>query len=303
MRASKPVLWTAFFLLSTVSSFAAGVSEVLERVENAEKSLSYRGMKVATLTGLATATFKVIHLKPDKTRTEYFAPAPLAGVIVIRNGTDCWRYYPRDREWEQVPCCLLPSVDVVRRDAFANYDIRIVGTDEVAGRPAYIIHAVPRNRAESAHRVWVDKDFYLVMGTQIESPHGTVLNSSRFTSIQIDPTNISPTLFKVTGTVRPTPKPGDVRFKVAKPAYLPRGYRMMGMSSLTVNGMTCAHLQFSNGINTISLFERQGAKEAPPCSLRCRATKALTWSRDGIAFTVMGDLAQAELRKIADSTK
>jgi len=287
--------------------FGATPGDLLRRAEEADKHVDYRGIKTVTVAfggENAVVRMKVVHLKPDRTRTVYFAPALLAGIIVIRDGPDGWRYYPKEDVWEPIGHCGLPCGDAVRREALRNYDIRLVGTERVAGREAYVIHALPRYRGEAAHRMWVDQQCYLVIGMQTETSSGTVLRSSRYVSLQIDPSDIDASLFEVRGKIKPAARKASAPgFKVMKPSYVPDGYRLVATASLCVNGCACSHLQFANGVNTISIFQHKAGKDAPAQKVESKVTNTLTWTRDGMEFTIMGDLPRPELKKIADSTK
>jgi outer membrane lipoprotein-sorting protein len=285
--------------------FGANAVDVLRKAEVSDKYVSYRGIKVAIVGfagGQAISTLKVIHLKPDKTRTEYFAPAALEGIILIQDGSESWKYLPKEHEWESVHCRGFQSCESIRQDVLRNYDVRLSGTDRVAGRPTYIVHAVPRREGESARRLWVDREYYLILGTQVENPSGAVLNSSRYTSVGINPPDISPAVFRVSGKVRTAQKPPPhVEFRIAKPSFLPTGYRLVGVSCATVNDASCAHMQFSNGANTISLFQHRAGCQVSPAAVQSKVTHVLTWARRGMQFTLIGDVPHAALRKIADS--
>ncbi len=120
-------------------AFGATPAELLRRSEEADKHVDYRGIKRATVAfgeRTAVATMKVIHLRPDLTRTVYYAPEALAGIIVIRNGPDGWKYCPRQDVWEPIGRCAMRCNETIRRDALRNYDVRLVGTERVAGRAA-----------------------------------------------------------------------------------------------------------------------------------------------------------------------
>lgn len=286
-------------------AFAATAAEVLKRAEVADRYVSYRGMKLATVQfgrDATRATLKVVHLKPDKTRTEYFAPSLLAGVVMLQDGSEFWRYHPKDKVWEHVGLCGGVSSDDVNRCALSNYEVRMVGTDQIAGRSAYVLIATPRRRGETVRRLWIDREHYLVMGVQAESPDGSVLHSSRYTSVDFNPPDISPSLFKVSGKVkRPPAGSKSAGFKAARPSYLPKGYRLVGVSCLSVNGCVSSHTRFSNGVNTISLFQHRSDAESPATQLRSKVASVITWAREGMRFTLMGDISKAELQKMADS--
>ena len=197
MKATRLVSVMIAVLFAPTVLLAIGPKEVLRRAQDADKHVSYRGLKTVKVYfggRFAHSTVKVVHLKPDKTRTEYFSPQALAGIIVIDDGLDSWKYHPRERVWEHIGPCAESSPN-----AFDNYNVRLIGTDRVAGRTSYVIHAVPNHRGESVRRLWVDKQHYLITATQVETPLGRIINSSRYTSINFSPGNITSAAFKVTG--------------------------------------------------------------------------------------------------------
>jgi outer membrane lipoprotein-sorting protein len=309
-------LITTLFLALLAATFvpgavlAASAIDVLERAEEAPRRVSYRGFKTATvyLKGCpTTAILKVVHLKPDKTRTEYFTPALLAGVIVIENGSELWRYNPQENEWEPIHVRSINrqfySGDQHIRTISNNYDVRLIGTDSVAGRPAYVIQAIPKYQGESIRRLWIDREFFLIMGTQIEKPNGLVVSSSRFTELQFNPDDISAAIFKPGGHVKSVPNDESVNLQPMKPTYIPKGYRLVGISHLIADRCRSLHMKFSNGINTISLFQHRSDRKTY-CKRTDKTTSGiLTWQRSGMQFTLIGDLPRAELQKIADSVR
>lgn len=304
-RRSIPIM--AVLALTGAGVLAASATDVIERAQTADDRVSYRGMKTATIysrRGVVESSMKVLHLRPNLTRTEYYTPSALAGIIVVETATDMWRFDPREKVWEQVCTGLAAPADHTAGDLSRNYDVRLVGSDRVAGRSAYVIHAVPKHPGDAVRRLWIDKQFYLIVANQVENGYGRVINSSRYTSIDFNPGDISASAFKVDGNVRNKPDPPSSHFKLVQPTYLPKGYRLLGASWMCVNGRSCAHLQYSNGANTISLFERQddgGAKSKSP--LEGHYTNVLSWSRQGMVFTLISNVPKSELQKIADSVK
>jgi len=306
MIAKKLILSIIIMALAPSSLFAANATDILHRAETADQYINYRGKKTASVLydkKTVSAVIKVVHTKPDNTRTEYYSPAPLAGIVMIQDGPNLWKYTPRSHAWEQVRSSALMPYDDNRRGAFDNYDIQLIGTDKVAGRNTYVIREVPKQGKESVHRIWVDTASYVILGTQVINWHGAVVTSSRYTSVEINPKDISPSVFAITGKVKGVPKPGNVDFHVAKPSYLPKGYRMVGKVGVVVSDHCCVHSQFSNGINSISLFQRKCGGDAAPKRLLGKATTVLTWARAGMLYTLIGDIPRAELQKVADSIR
>jgi len=286
--------------------YGSNATSIARRAQAADLHVNYRGTKTACvcLNGTTVSSvMKIVHMKPDMTRKEYFSPAALAGIIFIQCGPDAWMYSPRDHAWEQARSACRAYSQYDRDDAFDNYEVQLVGTGMVAGREAYVIRAAPKRPGESLHRVWVDKQCYLMLRTQVETIGGTVLSSSKFTSIAVEPRDISPTIFAVSCKAIPVPAPPRVDFSLRKPFYLPKGYKMVGLAEVTVNAHYCAHLQFSNGVNTISLFERRCDVQTVAPRMPDKLTTVMTWARDGLLFTLVGDISRVELKKIADSVK
>ena len=291
-------------LLIPVVLLGASAQDVLRRAETADKRLNYKGVKITTVhfaDEAVTSKLKVTHLRPNMTRTEYFSPAALAGIVVLQDGINFWKFHPREDAWERM-CPKVILSDESECHGFLNhFDLKITGVEKIAGRPAYVVCAIPKRGVESAHRVWVDKEYYIVTGTQAENPDGTVVNSSRYINIEVNPQGISPSLFKVSGRVKQVSEPNDVTFRLMKPSYVPPGYRLIGITSMMVNDFSCAHLQFSNGVNSISLFEHKinTKRQCPP--IRSKITNVLDWNYKGFSLTLMSDLSMSELRKIAKS--
>jgi len=281
--------------------------EIVRRAHNADCHVSYRGTKstfVRTGRLQTRAIIKVVHLAPDKLRKEYFAPAALAGTVVVQNGCRVWRHEPYDPTWEVASSDKYgPGRSANCEIALRNYDVKLVGSGKVAGRDAHVIRAVHKNGREPRRTIWVDKQCFLVLKTVAETPEGVLRSSSGFTSITINPSDISPRIFAVAGKVHGFPTPTGLDFRVQKPSYLPKGYKMVGITKETACGHPCAHLQYSNGVNTISLFERKytGSSRAP--RVPDKLVTVITWVKDGTLFTLVGDAPRSELRKVADSTK
>lgn len=287
-------------------AFGATAADIVERSHEAEKHVSYRGVKNACvwLNGTPTrSALKVVHLKPDKTRKEYFSPRPIAGTIVILNGTDTLRYRPESHLWEQIRTPFVLSAESRYDRAFRNYDVKLVGIEKVAGRDAYRLRVAPKRRGEIVRNIWVDKYSYLTLKTETSTLKGRKLSTSSFANIQINPKDISPTAFLVTGRVKTAGRAPRVDFRIQKPSYVPKGYRLIGLSSMNANRHRCAHLQYSNGVNLISIFERKAGDASSAPRLPKKLTNMMSWTNNGVLLTLIGELPRGELRKIADSTK
>ena len=84
---------------------------------------------------------------------------------------------------------------------------------------------------------------------------------------------------------------------------MPRGYKLVGVAYLSINGRKAAHLQYSNGVNTISIFQHKGGGNVPISPVQSKVTNILRWAHDGMAFAAIGNIPASELRRVADSIK
>jgi outer membrane lipoprotein-sorting protein len=305
MIVRKPYLCVLIGLVASSAVYGATASDVVRKAQAANAHVSYRGTKIARVVAggrAVSSQMQITHLKPDMTRTQYYSPKMLAGVIVVQRGANVWKYVPRQRAWERLHSAASGPPDGDLDVALSNYSVRLIGSEKAVGRDAYIVLATPKRAGESVLRLWIDKQSYLTLRTQVEKPSGGVTSSSSFSSITVNPSGILPLAFAVTTKEKAAPKVGALDFRVAKPKYLPKGYKPVGQTRGKVSGHLCVHLQFSNGVNTISLFERRSKGDAKAPKVPGRLTSVLTWTRHEMLFTLIGDLPRNELQKIADST-
>lgn len=300
---TKVPLFVICALASHGTVLGASAIDIARRAQDADKLVSYRGTKAVCVTvngKTACSLIKIIHARPDLTRKEYFSPCACSGMIVIVHESDTWKYDSRARRWERIRSIPLKTA---RPGVFDNYNIQLVGSEKVAGRDAYVIKAVPRHTGDPLHKIWVDKKSYLTLRTQVQTATGVPLSSSKFTSIAVEPGDISASAFAVPGRAQRVSPPASVDFAVRRPSYLPKGYKLVGMAKAIVAARCCAHLQYSNGVDTISLFERRSDQPSTVPRMPNKVTTMMTWVRGGVLFTLVGDIPRAELQKIAASIK
>lgn len=294
-------------LVASAVAYGATANDIVRKAHAADGQVSYRGIKVACISvggRSVTSQMQITHLKPDMTRTQYSSPKVLAGVVVVQRGRGAWRYSPREKTWDQLHNATSTQADPDLSFALANYSVRLLGSAKAQGlrRDAWVVLATPKRAGEPTVRVWIDKKTYLTLRTQTEKPGGGVTSSSTFTSLTVNPAGIRASLFAVPMKAKPTATVGRLDFRVAKPKYMPKGYKLVGQSRDKVSGHSCVHLQFSNGVNTISLFERRSAGNSKAPKVPDRFVSVMTWTRHQVLFTLIGELPRAELQKIADST-
>lgn len=301
----KPYLFMLAAIVTSSAAFGATANDIVRRAQTANAQVSYRGTKVARILvgGRAvTSAMEVTHMKPDMTRTAYLSPKVLAGVVVVQRGAAIWRFGPRRKTWEQLHGSGSVPAGAAIDVALQNYRVRLIGSQKTIGRDAYVVLAAPKRAGESVLRLWIDKQTYLTLRTQVEKPSGEVASSTSFSTIGVNPSGISRSAFAVLARPKAAAKVVRLDFRVAKPRYLPKGYKYVGVTTGRVNGRPYAHLQFSNGVNTVSLFQRRSEGNARAPKVPDHLVSVMTWTKHEMLFTLIGDLPRAELAKIANST-
>ncbi|MGI6296180.1 MAG: sigma-E factor regulatory protein RseB domain-containing protein [Armatimonadota bacterium] len=277
--------------------------EIARRAQNAEKTVSYRGIKSVYVTineKTSASTVKIVHKKPDLTRREFFSPSQCAGAVLIERGPNTWKYDPATKCWEQMSWMI--SNEYHPR-VFDNYALKLIGSDKVAGRDAHVLLATPKHGGSRRYKMWVDKQNYLTLKLDTQTASGKTTTSAGFTRIAVEPRDIFPTAFSIPANAHKADCPSCVDFVVRKPAYVPKGYRMIGIGRGIVDGRCYAHLQYSNGANIISLFERKSSRSTTPPQTPQKIDTVMSWVNGGVLFTLIGEVSSPELKKIAASIK
>ncbi len=303
MNINRTLLVLIIALMSLAVLCAADSAvEIARRAQNAEKAVSYRGTKsiyVIINNKTSASKVKIVHRKPDMTRREFYSPSQCAGAVLIEHGSNTWKYDPAAKCWEQMSWMIAREY---HPRVFDNYNLKLIGNDKIAGRDTYVILATPKHGESRRYKIWVDKQNYLMLKIDTQNAAGKTTTSAGFTNIVVEPRDISSTVFSVPANAHKADCPSCVDFVVRKPAYIPKGYRLVGISRGIVDRRCYAHLQFSNGANIISLFERKSSRGTTPKNQQKLET-VMSWVNGGVLFTLIGEVSSPELKKIAASIK
>lgn len=210
----------------------------------------------------------------------------------------------------------------------SNYKSISNGTDEVAGRDAYVVEISSRRDGHPCKKLWIDKRRLTVLKSVDYSAAGDERGRMVTERIRYNP-KIGPETFAVGGSpqvVRVCTSSDSMNlFKtlgmpVRLPKYLPPGYKLEGyhlFNSQCNCGHRSAQLTYSDGLNIISVFQtpRTACCGAGMCKLNCGgSSKGCTVANRDVAKTgqitrgdrtivVVGDLLPEEIRKVAESVK
>jgi outer membrane lipoprotein-sorting protein len=283
----------------------------------APRLIDYEGTKVITaFRGGRTETVTVVesHKRPNKMRLEFLSPEDVAGRLIVDDGTTVWHYEPRlnmaFEDWTAGGGPLGRDLTLLLR----NYRLALLGTDEVIGRPAYVIALDPKGSGV-LRQLWVDRATGTVLrGEDRDAARGVVL-STYFSRISFS-LNLPQAYFQFRtpagarvftmrisdeATESPAALEARVRFPVLIPPVLPEGYAFRGAALTRFGSLASVHLRYSDGGNLISLYEaRAGSIGWPSFGQPIRVAnqpgrfvdlgyfRVLIWEQQGLRLTAVG---------------
>jgi negative regulator of sigma E activity len=196
-----------------------------------------------------------------------YLDGPVKGTEVIHAEGRVWARGGRGRGARMIraggdPLNLDP--DLLRE----HYRARILGTGQVAGRPA--LYLALRRLHGGGLDLWLDRQTNLPLRTVLLAPDGRALSDTQYETIDFD----------VEPPARQTPPPaergpvvaieaadletlaGAVGFDLLSPGYVPRGYRPQGsyLHRLRQGDRLAAELRYSDGLGSLSIIQMRAAE-------------------------------------------
>jgi hypothetical protein len=325
-----PLLALALGVLVASPATANDGVALLRRGERAERSTRYTGIKLIWACSSGDShhhsdyqrSARIWHDGPGRTRLEFVPTDGGPARVVVENGSHRWFFSPRRRAWRPVSWrAPEPRLDLLLR----NYRVRPGSIATVAGRRALMVRVEPRFPGNPHKQAWLDIATGITLRADLYDSSGRLVSRSEF--LKFDPERSLPaSLFQVpdgtpqtadAGPDRRTPErlqrarlnPGTpearLSFDPALPHYLPPGYVLTRLTRTRAEGTEVAWALFTDGLNTVSLVQWRGPRE-PRDGGRERfwgPGDRLRWNIGPINAMLAGDLAAAELKRIAGSIR
>lgn len=252
-------------------------------------------------------------------KIDYVTPPDHAGEVIVDDGVTFWHYIPSRRVMEQGPSKSRMQRGHLRQmiSQFKSGDLIVTetGSENIAGRECRII-ALSHKGDPGPHKIfWIDKATGLQLKIEKHDKNGSLLSSSFFTSIQINATIppgtfIQPTIpsgvtIKEIGQLRTTSvdqAQAQAGFAIRQPSYLPAGYQFKNAEANSFRGRKMVALRYSNGLNTISLFQTPENGPNMPQPQHPHPDVAILVD-NGRKFVIVGNLPSNDMDKMLQSIK
>ena len=286
----------------------------MARVQRAAATLNYQGTLVSNVAGVMSSS-RVAHYCEGKQRFERVDMLDGEARQVLRHNDVTQTLWPRARvavieqrlAMPDFPG--LPPADA-RSDDF--YELRVLGTERVAGHEAQVLLFKPRDGRRFAQRLWAEQSSGLLLRADVLGPRGEVLESASFSDVVIGgkPTSdpVPHAMRKLDGyrIVRPTAtrtKLDAEGWSLVRPV---PGFQLVDCMRRELGALeeppTSASMQvlmavFSDGLTHVSVFvEPYDAQRHKPVATSLGATHTVMTRAGDWWITAMGDVPMATVQ-------
>jgi sigma-E factor negative regulatory protein RseB len=306
----------AVFVLALVASGARADDAMawLARASQAARQLDYVGT-IVYHTGSRVESARITHLNDNG--SEFAKLVNLDGPAreVVRSGGEIRCYYPDAKLMRVEPGTfrnVFPSLSSEQQQSLSRYyDFRVFGEDRVGGRPVQVVVFEPKDGLRYGHRFWSDGATGLLLKARVLNERGDGVEQFAFSDLtinaRIDRAMVEPSWpvlppdWQVLQSASGDVMAQDTGWTVTR---LPPGFAkiMEGFRKLRGRRERVAHLVFSDGLVSVSVFVEPLAAAAPPGGyLQHGGLNVYSVKQDDHLITVMGETPGATVRQIAHS--
>ncbi len=286
----------------------------------APSGVSFSGTQVSTsFLGKHPQTIvaKVSHEAPSVYHIEYTSPKALRGHVFASEGMQFFHYNTYDESWEK-------EVALDEDDFFTegeantsliqkNFSLRMLPDERVAGRRCLVLQFLPGHKNLPRKTLWLDKVYGIVLKWEKKDAESHPLLLSEFTQVRFLPSHDK--LLQETKKINGGKKQHETdagkiallfRMKNPVPETLPFGFELQDMKIASgERKQKIAHVDYSDGINEVSLFIQEKTKERAGENAKVVKFKnaeahlyrkpnayLLTWTAHDKTFTLVSGLPQ-----------
>lgn len=264
---------------------------------------------------------RVFHAPDNRYRWEFLSPGGQVDRIVVSDGASEEVSFP-GRRGSLVGNAVrgaMKRLEPAREKELLlrNYALESSGPETVAGRPAWLLRVTPRAPGKPRQDLWFDRDTGVILQSRRYHPEGTRAVVSRF--IHFDPQGAAPDADFALSTSSAARHDLDPQFLGLEdalrytppgprpPAELAGGFVFESADRFTVRGRSVAHLRWTDGLVSLSLFLTDRPVRPPAAAPAAPIEpdhllesepgpgRVLSWKQGRRYYTLVGDLSAAEL--------
>jgi sigma-E factor negative regulatory protein RseB len=287
----------------------------MSRVQQAATSLNYQGTLVSNAAGVVSSA-RVAHYCEGKQRYERIDVLDGEARQVLRHNDVTHTVWPRARVAvieQRVTMPMFPALPPADAQSPDVYDLRVLGTERVAGHEAQVLMFKPRDGHRFAQRLWADRASGLLLRADVLGARGEVLESASFSDVvigaKLSADSVLQAMRKLDGfrIVRPAAartKLDAEGWALARPV---PGFQLVGCVRKELStaleeppGASSGSVLmavFSDGLTHVSLFiEPYDAQRHRPVATSLGATHTVMTRAGDWWITAMGDVPLATVQ-------
>lgn len=286
----------------------------MSRVQQAAMTLNYQGTLVFNAAGVVSSS-RVAHYCEGKHRYERIDVLDGEARHVLRHNEVTQTLWPRTRVAvveQRAAMPEFPALPATDARALEAYDLRMLGTERVAGHEAQVLMLKPRDAHRFAQRLWAERSSGLLLRADVLGTRGEVLESASFSDVSIggkgSPDAVLQAMRKIDGyrIVRPAAvrtKLDAEGWMLAKPV---PGFQLVGCvrkelsalgEPLPAGSPQVLMAVFSDGLTHVSLFvEPYDQERHKPVATSLGATHTVMTRSGDWWITAMGDVPMATVQ-------
>lgn len=159
----------------------------MSRLQHAASTLNYQGTLVFNAAGVVSSS-RVSHYCEGKQRYERIDTLDGEARQVLRHNDLTQTLWPRSRIAvieQRFAMPEFPNLPPADQRSLGAYDLRVLGTERVAGHSAQVLMLKPRDLHRFAQRLWAEESSGLLLRADVLGPGGELLESSSFSDVAI----------------------------------------------------------------------------------------------------------------------
>ncbi len=301
----------------------------LERMNRALETRNYDGTFFHLSDG-RVETMRVVHRARGDSVMERLMSLDGSGREFVRNNDELTCYLPDQHtvlvEPRRDRGPFLGSLPQFGAGVNDFYRFESLPSTRVLGRPARVIAVNPKDQFRFGYRLWLDEQTAMPLKTQLCDSRGQVIEQILFARLEmrdnIPDSELTPTL-RTEGMrfIRQGPSQDNAPATLSafRASQLPPGFRLTAAGAQTLGGASVptAHLVYSDGVATVSVFVEEGddksaandkpaaQPDAPPMQGLMRVGSGFAFSTvvQGHQVTAVGEVPAQTVEFIAHSVK
>lgn len=293
----------------------------LMRIHEAARRRTFQGTFVVSAAGML-ASSRIAHFGDGPHQFERIDSLDGRRRRVLRYGDVVYTLWPESRTAvveQRDLFATFPALLKAGHDHLASYyDLRMQGTDRVAGHDANVLLVLPRDRQRYGYRLWAERATDLLLRAEVLGEGREVLEAAAFSEVSIGvkphPDSVIEPMRRLDGwrIVRPpltptrldaegwTLKPPVAGFELVSCVRRPLGSTMPKPTDAPDEVLQAI---YADGLTYVSIFveHHDASRHAQPTQAVVGATHTLMRQQGAWWVTAVGDVPAETLRRFADA--